>query len=128
MGMAPITREGFDFEMSIAFDIDQQHNCFCTKDRTGLFMDKESFVITPATGRKILEWCNSGEIITIDDLTKRIGNTVSIQELLALYHQFPQFKEVLKPEYEQRKRHLIINNTGKEAEFSNQSNLINATN
>jgi len=130
VGMAPITRDGFDFEVTIAFDIDQLHKIFCTKDRTGLFMDKESFVITPDTGRKILEWCNSGEIITIDEVTKRIGNTISINELLDLYYLYPQFKEVLKPEYEKRKRHLIISNTGKEAELTNnQSNLTtNATN
>ncbi|OIR12207.1 hypothetical protein GALL_64600 [mine drainage metagenome] len=108
VGMAPITRDGFDFEQTIAFDLDHEHKAFCTKDRTGMFQDQQPFVITPDTGKKILHWCNSGESVTIDDVSKRINDTVSIKDLLSLYQQYPQFKEVLKPEFEQKKRQIII--------------------
>lgn len=109
VGMAPITRDGFDFEQTIAFDIDHQHKAFCSKDRTGMFMDEAPFVISAQTGRRISEWCNSGDIISIDDVSKRINATVSIKDLLTLYQQFPQFKEALKHEFEQKKRQIIIN-------------------
>ena len=108
-GTAPMIRDGFDFEMSVAFDLDQQHKAFCTKDRTGLFQDKESFVITPDTGRKLLQWCNNGEAISVDEVSRRIGGIASIKELLALFNEFPQYKESLKPEYETRKRQIMIN-------------------
>ena len=108
-GTAPMIRDGFDFEMSVAFDLDQQHKAFCTKDRTGLFQDKESFVITPDTGRKLLQWCNNGEAISVDEVSRRIGGVASIKELLALFNEFPQYKESLKPEYETRKRQIMIN-------------------
>ena len=126
MGMAPITRDGFDFEVTIAFDINQQHKAFCTKDRSGLFQDREPFIITPETGRKILDWCNRSEDIKVDDISSRIGNCRSIQELLDLYKQFPQFKEVLKPEYEQQKRTILINQDAT-IQLANQSIIQNGT-
>ncbi len=108
-GTAPMIRDGFDFEMSVAFDIDQQHKAFCTKDRTGLFQDKEPFIITPDTGRKILQWCSNNDSVSVDEISKRIGNVSSIKELLDLFQQFPQYREVLRPEFETRKRQIMIN-------------------
>lgn len=108
-GTAPMIRDGFDFEMSVAFDLNQQHKAFCTKDRTGLFQDREPFVITPDIGRKLLQWCNEGLSVSVDELSKRIGDTVSIKELLELFQQFPQYREVLKPEFEKQKRRILIN-------------------
>jgi hypothetical protein len=60
VGMAAITRDGFEFELTLSFDIDINHMAQASKDRTGLFMDKPKFPITADTGKKILEWCNSG--------------------------------------------------------------------
>jgi len=109
IGTAPMMRDGFDFEQSVAFDLDQTHKAFCTKDRTTLFADKDPFIISVETGKMILQWCNSGEVINVDDVSKRIGDTISIQELLSLYQEYPQFRDVLKPEFEQQKRRIIVN-------------------
>ena len=109
MGMAPITREGFDFEVSIHFELDQQHKAFCSKDRTGLFMNREAFILTPETGKTITEWCNSGETINADDVMNRINGCASLSELLQVYKDFPQYKQSLLTEFENRKRQLIIN-------------------
>ncbi len=122
MGMAPITRDGFDFEVTIAFDLDQQHKAFCTKDRSQLFQDREPFIITPDTGKKILDWCNSGEPITVDFVSQRIGDVASIQELLALYKTYPQFKLVLQSEYEEKKRELLLQQPVKPEFLHHQSN------
>jgi hypothetical protein len=54
VGMAPITRDGFEFEMSIHFALDQSHQAFCSKDRISLFMDQAPFRITTETGERIL--------------------------------------------------------------------------
>ncbi len=78
------------------------------------------------TGRLINEWCNNGAAITVDDISKRIGDIVSIQELLSLYQQYPQYREVLKPEFEKRKRQ-IINNQEVKTELLTQ-NVTNGTN
>jgi len=61
VGMAPITRDGFEFEMSIHFELDQSHQAFCSKDRTSLFMDQAPSRITTETGGRILHWCIGDE-------------------------------------------------------------------
>jgi hypothetical protein len=109
MGMAPITREGFDFEVSIHFELDQQHKAFCSKDRTGLFMNREAFILTPETGKAITDWCESGEAINANDVMARINGCSSLSELLQVYKDYPQYKQSLLTEFENRKRQLIIN-------------------
>ena len=52
-------RDGIDYEFTIVLDIDLKHHATASKDRTGLFIDKPEFTITPATGEAILNWCNS---------------------------------------------------------------------
>ena len=66
------------------------------------------------TGEQIRNWCNSGAEITVADISERIGETKSLQELLELYKQYPQFKAALQPEYENRKRQLIVGNDAKQ--------------
>ena len=126
VGMAPITRDGFEFEVTIAFDLDQQHKAFASKDRTGLFQDKEPFVITEDTGRKIIEWCNNVPEINVDDVSKRIGDCRTIDELLNLYKKHPAFAASLKQEFEQQKRRILINEEVKTT-LSNQQNNSNGT-
>jgi hypothetical protein len=110
IGMAPMMRDGFDFELTISFDLDQQHKAFCTKDRTCLFTNQEPFVISTDTGKKILEWCSSDtESSLIEDVCRRIDGCKSVKELIELYHQFPDVQKTLKPEFEQQKRRLLIN-------------------
>ena len=38
-----------------------KHFAKASKDRTNLFMNKPEFVITPETGKSILNWCNEGK-------------------------------------------------------------------
>ena len=124
-GLDDEIRQGYEYEMSLAFEIiNEQHMAKASKDRTGLFANIPEFVITSDTGKKILDWCNDGASETVDDVSKRIGDIVSIQELLALYQQYPQYKEILKPEFEQRKRQIIIHQEVKTA----LPNLHNTTN
>lgn len=55
IGMAPIFRDGIEFEVTVFFELDQSHAATATKDRTGLF-DGQYFLIAPDTGAKIQEW------------------------------------------------------------------------
>ncbi len=63
VGMKEITREGFEYELTLSFELDIRHNAKAGKDRTGLFMDKPEFVVSHATGQRLVEWANLG----IDD-------------------------------------------------------------
>ncbi|MGE8433087.1 AAA family ATPase [Chryseobacterium joostei] len=60
VGLKAVQRDGVDFEFTLVFDIDIKHFAISSKDRTGLFMDKPEFKISTETGKKILDWCNSG--------------------------------------------------------------------
>lgn len=59
-GLKEITRDGFEYELTVNFNIDEKQNCTCSKDRTGLFMGKPFFTITEDTGRLIKQWCETG--------------------------------------------------------------------
>ena len=62
IGLKAITREGFDYEMTISFDLMINHYATTSKDRSGLFMDHPEFIVDNATGQKIKEWNNNGKI------------------------------------------------------------------
>lgn len=59
LGMAPIMREGIEYEFTCVLDISQDHIANSSKDRTGLY-DGLFFKINPADGKKYLDWSNSG--------------------------------------------------------------------
>lgn len=68
LGMAPIQREGMEYEFTVFFDIDSNSIASTSKDRTDLFstvnaagqLDKRSFIITPDTGKELLSWLDTG--------------------------------------------------------------------
>lgn len=59
VGMAPVQRDGFEYECSVVFDIQMDHCAQATKDRSGLF-DGEYFQITEDTGLLLREWLQKG--------------------------------------------------------------------
>lgn len=61
VGMKDIQREGFEYELTSSFNIDRdKHYAVASKDRTGIFIDLDPFVITAETGKTFLQWANSG--------------------------------------------------------------------
>jgi hypothetical protein len=124
VGLKSVQRDGLEYEFTLAFDLDMRNHAVSSKDRTGLFFGKPEQKLTIETGKQIRDWCNRGATISVDDISRRIGDIVSIQELLALYQEYPQFKEILKPEFEQRKRQIIIQQEVK-TELLNSQNSSN---
>ena len=60
LGMEPEQRKGMEYEFTIMFDIDAEHNAFGSKDRTSIF-DQRTFTITPEIGKKVMRWLEIGE-------------------------------------------------------------------
>ncbi|MDE3023813.1 MAG: AAA family ATPase [Pseudomonadota bacterium] len=90
-GLKEITREGFEYELTLNINIDLNHLCTASKDRTGLFMDKPSFIITPETGRLIKDWCDEGEAeISIEEAINRLSSCNSVDDLTLLKETLPQ--------------------------------------
>ena len=108
VGLKSIQRDGLDYEFTLVFDLDIKNFASASKDRTGLFFGKPQQVITVAVGQQIAAWCNAGVIVTVDEVSKRINDTISIKDLLFLYQQYPEYKAALQKEYEDRKRHIML--------------------
>lgn len=60
IGLKPTQREGFDYEVSIEFRLNESHLATVSKDRTGLFADEIPFLITEQTGMKLRQWNDAG--------------------------------------------------------------------
>lgn len=56
MGTKEIQRDGFEYELSVNFDINMEHLATASKDRTGLFSNPVPFKITEDTGKLIRQW------------------------------------------------------------------------
>lgn len=97
-GMEDQIRDGFSYEMTIAFNIiTKNHLTEVDKDRTRLFTDKPEFVITSETGAQIKQWCDSG--IDMDkeraaELKKAItavGKAKTVEELTTIKTNLPAY-------------------------------------
>ncbi len=115
VGLKAVQRDGLDFEFTLVFDVDIKHFAVASKDRTEIFMDKPEFKISTETGKKILDWCNSGKQdipdnpkeLSEQEVYSEIQMCNSVSELLALYKKYPQYQENLKPYFEVKKSLLI---------------------
>lgn len=59
VGMAPVQRDGMDYEFGVVFDLDVNHNATVSKDRTTLF-DGQIFRPSRKTGEALRDWLESG--------------------------------------------------------------------
>ena len=61
VGLKDIQREGFEYELTVNLNIDRErHLAIASKDRTGLFIDRDPFLVTEKTGQEILAWNMAG--------------------------------------------------------------------
>lgn len=118
VGLKGVQRDGLDYEFTIVFDLDIKHNATAAKDRTRLFADKPSIIISTETGERILAWCEEGNDITpdvinittavmSDDFLKRINNCISVPQLLDLFQNSPDKRESYQQEFTKRRKELM---------------------
>ena len=60
VGMAPIQRDGMEYEFTVMFDLSIDHTAVASKDRTSLF-DGRYIKPSPAMGKELGAWLNSGK-------------------------------------------------------------------
>lgn len=129
VGMAAVQRDGFEYEVSISLDIDDEHMALSSKDRTGLFSDKGKFRITTDTGKLIRDWCNSGaspvsakieSVNQSESISERLKKAASVESLYDVYlkHQTEWTKQ-LTAEYTARKREITSTNITNLQNFNN---------
>ena len=87
VGMAQVTRDGFEYELTVSLELDVNHYAVTSKDRTCLFEGKPSFIPSEETGKMLKEWCESGVDIRkqcIDDIEK-CQSKADVDALIAKY-------------------------------------------
>ena len=72
VGMAPVQREGMEYEFTVMLDVDMNHIASASKDRTSLF-DGQYMKITPDTGAMLLAWLETGTAVPVYDETALNG-------------------------------------------------------
>lgn len=90
VGLKEVTREGFEYELTVNLELDTKHNATCSKDRTGLFAGKPDFIPGIETGKMIAEWCESGIDIK-QAVTQAIENLKNCNTM----DEFNLFRETL---------------------------------
>lgn len=86
VGMKEVTREGFEYELTVNLEIiNERHLAKASKDRTGLFMDKPEFVITEETGKLLRDWAVNGR-----DPFGEITAATSLADLKNVWESFPE--------------------------------------
>ena len=95
VGLKGVTREGLDYEFTIVFELDIKHQATSTKDRTGLFMDKPSFMITSETGQTIANWCNTGK--SLQDIKSEIQRALTLDQLRVILKTYPNYRNDIEP-------------------------------
>jgi hypothetical protein len=110
VGLAPIQRDGMEYEFTTVFDCDMGHNFSVSKDRTGLF---EGCVekVTVKTGETLREWLTSGKPArNLDaDLELLEKHRVDIDLLAA--------KEIIDEYSDREKRELMKRLNPEQVEF-----------
>lgn len=67
LGMKEIQREGFEYELTANFNLDRDGNyAIASKDRTGLFINRDPFQLAEETGREFLAWNDAGAEVKVD--------------------------------------------------------------
>tara|TARA_R110000868_G_scaffold376148_5_gene640953 strand:- start:9063 stop:10004 length:942 start_codon:yes stop_codon:yes gene_type:complete len=117
VGMAPIQRDGMEYEFTVMLDIDVNHVASTSKDRTGLF-DGQYFKPTIATGKQLLAWLEQGVESTNEaqkfDVIFAIGTINMVNDISELKNVMRDFLLVTPPEFQQEikdagnKRHAVL--------------------
>jgi hypothetical protein len=94
LGMKAEQRDGAEYEFSVVLDIIHDgHYAMASKDRTGLFVDKDPQPITVKTGKILLDWLESGvdpiEAPPELDWIASIQSCTDIEELVATWQMIP---------------------------------------
>lgn len=93
LGLKEVTREGWEYELTVNLQLDLGHFATASKDRTGLFMGKPDFIPSVETGQTILDWCNSGldPAEEINDAISKLVNCKNVGELTTFKETLPYY-------------------------------------
>lgn len=90
VGMAPVQRDGMEYEFTVFFDVNMNHDAQASKDRTDLFINDNLFKITEETGRDLEKWLASAPM-SRDDIKKKL-TVIGTRHQMSLDHIADEIK------------------------------------
>lgn len=137
LGLAPIQREGMDYEFTVVMDVAIDSHIACTsKDRTRLF-DGKNFKITEETGTKLLGWLNDGasqeDVLKrdYDEFSSLIKVASSLDELKIFYvsgykklEGSQRLQELLTLDKDQKKEEFLLLEEDFKKKIAKEVNII----
>lgn len=113
LGMKAEQREGLEYEFTVVLDIIHDgHFAVASKDRTGIFVDKDPKAISVDTGKQLLNWLETGaEVLSekVLSVSDRIENATSPSELYAIWHILTEDERERNREYFTNRKNQLIN-------------------
>lgn len=107
VGTKEIQREGFEYELTLNFNIDRDsHLAIASKDRTGMFIDIDPFIITQETGKALKEYAESG--IDLEAIAKKEAEEFA-QKQRAEAEAYKKEKAIVL-----KKLHILMHKKGKD--------------
>ena len=128
VGLAPVQRDGMEYEFTCVLDIAMNHEAQSSKDRTGLFPSDRIFKIAEETGQELCAWMLDGkplpqasdianeitemlDVIWNDDLKSQVLKSFNaagenVSELMRIrdkLYSLPEVKTYLKTSNETKK-------------------------
>jgi hypothetical protein len=108
VGLKAIQRNDLSYEFTLVFDVDIKHNAVASKDRTNLFSSGREFKISEATGKLLLNWCDSGkgieEIMT--SIMLEIEQCTAVEGLKHIFSKYPNYQIKIKDKIIERKAEI----------------------
>jgi hypothetical protein len=139
IGLAPIQREGMDYEFTLVFDISVDgHIATASKDRTSIF-DGQFFKIDTSIGFKLNDWLNKADKFDLDASIKEIEACNDIDNLKEVFTKinrivksYPDIdqsivKKIISKKDSRKNELTITDKENKEQELeSNKNSLMDA--
>ena len=92
VGIKEIQRDGYEYELTVNLNIDRDtHMATASKDRTELFINSDPFLITSDTGRKLIEWANSGTPVVPEAPKAPVITRATVREWLS--ENYPEVEQ-----------------------------------
>lgn len=95
IGMAPIFRDGLEYEFTTMFDMTQEHIATASKDRTSMF-DRQNFIPSEETGKLFNQWRLSGRQVQYitEEQKKILADYGTDFEKLAQYYKHVSIEQL----------------------------------
>jgi len=102
VGLAPVQREGMDYEFTVVFDIASNHTAVTSKDRTSLF-DGQIFIPSEKTGQDLLKWLEDGvdEPKITDKQIEQLESLKADKIALAKHYKIKSIKDLTQEQASQ---------------------------